>query len=164
MDVSGTPVIHEHHAKDVLLGLRDWDRCTELVAWPNKVSLYIRGRRGRERGSVREKRGRKEGERREGEGERGKGERERRREREGERGRRREREGERRRRREREGERGRRREREGERGKGERGNNGTHTSKQLVYSPFPAQNLRVCTVQIQEVSRGLVVSVQTVCE
>lgn len=60
MDVSGTPVIHEHHAKDVLLGLRDWDRCTELVAWPNKVSLYIRGRGGRERGSVREKRGRKE--------------------------------------------------------------------------------------------------------
>ena len=132
MDVSGTPVIHEHHAKDVLLGLRDWDRCTELVAWPNKVSLYIRGREGRERGSMIEKR-------REGEGERGKGERGRRREREGERGRRREREG-------------------------ERGNNGTHTSKQLVYSPFPAQNLRVCTVQIQEVSQGLVVSVQTVCE
>ena len=116
MDVSGTPVIHEHHAKDVFLGLRDWDRCTELVAWPNKVSLYIRGRRGRE------------GERERGREKREKGE------------------------------------REGERGKGERGNNGTHTSKQLVYSPFPAQNLRVCTVQIQEVSRGLVVSVQTVCE
>ena len=67
MDVSGTPVIHEHHAKDVVLSLRDWDRCTKLVAWPNKVGLYIRERdgereRGRERGRG-ERRGEREMER-----------------------------------------------------------------------------------------------------
>lgn len=69
MDISGTPVIHEHHAKNVLLSLSDWDRCTELVAWPNKVSLYIRGRgRRREGEGGREKeRGKRE---REGERER----------------------------------------------------------------------------------------------
>ena len=68
MDISGTPVIHEHHAKNVLLSLSDWDRCTELVAWPNKVSLYIRGEEG----------GKRERERGKGEGKEGEGERERR--------------------------------------------------------------------------------------
>lgn len=67
MDISGTPVIHEHHAKNVLLSLSDWDRCTELVAWPNKVSLYIRGRRREGEGGREKERGKRE---REGERER----------------------------------------------------------------------------------------------
>lgn len=40
LDVSGTPVIHYHHAKDVLLSLGDGDRLAELIARPNEVGLH----------------------------------------------------------------------------------------------------------------------------
>ena len=39
LNVSGTPVIHENHAKDVVLGPRDGNRLSQLVAGANKECL-----------------------------------------------------------------------------------------------------------------------------
>ena len=40
LDISGTPVVHHHHAKDVFLSLGYGNGLAKLIAWPNEVGLH----------------------------------------------------------------------------------------------------------------------------